>query len=226
MVSELQKEITKKLTENGAAKVGFCRIPSQVQLPFPELPYAVSIAVKLPDAVLKTIEDRPSIMYFQQYRTANARLDQLAFDAATLIERAGGQAFPIAASQSTADDKESFRGVFPHKTAAVASGLGFIGRSGLLINPEHGAKLRFATVLTDIPFEAEAEIIENGCGECMACRDACPAKAITGALYVPGASRDTVFDAAKCSANMKTYKDVGRGAVCGICLRVCPYSKL
>ena len=24
---------------------------------------------------------------------------------------------------------------------------------------------------------------------------------------------------------MKTYKDIGRGAVCGICMRVCPYNR-
>lgn len=226
MVEKLQSEIKKMLTENGAALVGFCKIPEGVQVPFPELKYAVSVAVKLPDAILKTIEKRPTIMYFQQYRTANAKLDRLAFDTATLLERFGGQAFPIAASQSTSDDKESYRGVFSHKIAAVASGLGFIGKSGLLINPQYGGKLRFATVLTDIPFQSESPVIENGCGTCTACKDACPAKAITGEAYVLGAPRDTIFDAAKCSAHMKTYKDIGRGAVCGICLRVCPYSKL
>ena len=87
------------------------------------------------------------------------------------------------------------------------------------------SKVRLATVLTDMPLESKRERLECLCGSCTICRDACPAGAISGEIYVPGAPRDTIFDARKCSEHMKTYKDIGRGAVCGICMSVCPYNK-
>lgn len=162
--------------------------------------------------------------YFQHYRATNARLDSIALDAVSFIENAGYLALPVAASQSTPDKKDEYRGIFPHKTGAVLSGLGFIGKNGLLIT-EYGSAVRLATVLTDMPLSAQKEIKPCLCGDCQICKIACPAGAITGELYVNGAERSTIFDAKKCSEHMKTYKNIGRGAVCGICISVCPYNK-
>ena len=224
MNEELLKE---KLLAGGASLVGFCKIDRSPIEGMPELCYAVSIACKLSDAVLATItEERPSIMYFQHYRAVNARLDQLALTAVFELEKLGFQAFPIAASQSTNDDKSAYRGVFPHKTAACLSGLGCIGKSGLLLTERYGSKVRFATVLTDMPLSREGERKDLSCGNCNVCRDACPAGAISGIEYKEGMRREEFFDAEKCSNNMKRYKDVGRGAVCGICIRVCPRNRL
>ena len=122
------------------------------------------------------------------------------------------------------DKKDEYRGIFPHKTGAVLSGLGFIGKNGLLIT-EYGSAVRLASVLTDMPLSAQKEIKPCLCGDCQICKNACPAGAITGELYVNGAERSTIFDAKKCSEHMKTYKNIGRGAVCGICISVCPYNK-
>ena len=106
----------------------------------------------------------------------------------------------------------------------MLSGLGFVGKNGLLIT-EFGSAVRFATVLTDMPLVPQRDIRPCLCGDCTICRDACPAGAITGEIYVPGADRSTIFDAKKCSEHMKTYKNIGRGAVCGICISVCPFNK-
>lgn len=221
-----EQRLREKLLADGATLVGFCQLGESPIAGQPELRYALSIACKLSDAVLKTVtEERPSIMYFQHYRAVNARLDQLALTAVFEIEKLGFQAFPIAASQSTSDDKSSYRGVFPHKTAACLSGLGYVGKSGLLLTERYGSKVRFATVLTDMPVEGEGRRPPS-CGECNVCRDACPAGAISGKEYAEGMRREDFFDAEKCSENMKRYRDVGRGAVCGICIRVCPKNKL
>lgn len=220
-----EQEIKTIALDNGADLVGFCKHNFSV-IDGADLPYAVSIAVKLPDAVLKTIENRPTIMYFHSYRTANALLDQIVFKICRYIEKCGFNAFPIAASQSTADDKLKYRGVFQHKTAARLSGLGFIGKSGLFISKEYGSKIRLATVLTDMPLNSECPPVANGCGTCDKCVKACPAGAISGIEYQVGMPREDFFSAEKCSNNMKNYKDVGRGSVCGICIKVCPYNKL
>ena len=222
----MQNLIKQNLISQGADLVGFSKLDSSPILDQPNLVYAITVAVKLPDAVLKTIMERPSQQYFHEYRTANALLDRITFLGARLIENNGYSAFPIAASQSTSDDKSSYKAIFPHKTGAVLSGLGFIGKSGLFISTKFGSKIRLATILTDMPLVSELPIIKNGCGDCKECERACPGGAISGIPYEIGMKRDDFFSAEKCSRNMKNYKDVGRGAVCGICIKVCPYNRL
>ena len=72
----------------------------------------------------------------------------------------------------------------------------------------------------------EQDIIENGCKECDLCVKACPAGAISGIVFKSGMEREDFFSAEKCSNHMKTYKDIGRGSVCGICIKVCPFNRL
>ena len=219
-----EKELEKILKEAGADLVGFSSLGENRSPEHPEYGYAVTIVRKLSRAVIKTINSAPAMEYFQHYRATNARLDSIALDAVSFIENAGYLALPVAASQSTPDKKDEYRGIFPHKTGAVLSGLGFIGKNGLLIT-EYGSAVRLASVLTDMPLSAQKEIKPCLCGDCQICKNACPAGAITGELYVNGAERSTIFDAKKCSEHMKTYKNIGRGAVCGICISVCPYNK-
>lgn len=219
-----EKELEKILKEAGADLVGFSSLGENRSPEHLEYGYAVTIVRKLSRAVIKTINSAPTMEYFQHYRATNARLDSIALDAVSFIENAGYLALPVAASQSTPDKKDEYRGIFPHKTGAVLSGLGFIGKNGLLIT-EYGSAVRLASVLTDMPLSAQKEIKPCLCGDCQICKNACPAGAITGELYVNGAERSTIFDAKKCSEHMKTYKNIGRGAVCGICISVCPYNK-
>ena len=215
----------RQLAENlGADLVGFCQLPTPPIKDFPQGKYAVSIAVKLSDGILKTIEGQPSFGYFQHYRTANTLLDQIAFRVAREIEKNGYLALPVAASQSLGKDNP-YRGVLPHKTAAVLSGLGFVGKSGLFLSSDYGSKVRLATILTNAPLQNELPVIENGCGECKLCQNACPAGAIYGEKPTTDGERN--FDAEKCSRYMKEhFQDVGRGSVCGVCIKVCPKNKL
>ena len=208
----------------GADLVGFCKLSTPPVLELPTHAYAVSIGVKLTDSILKTIENAPSFVYFQHYRTANTLLDQIAFRLAREIEKLGYGALPVAASQSLGKNNP-YRGVLPHKTAAVLSGLGFVGKSGLFLSTEYGSKVRLATVLTDLPLESELPLMENGCGDCKICQQACPAGAIYGTPPTTDGERN--FDAEKCSKYMKEhFQDIGRGSVCGVCIKVCPKNKL
>lgn len=218
-------ELKTLLKESGATLVGFSDLGDKAPKELPHLRYAVTIIRRLSDTVVETIDGKPSIMYFHHYRTTNTKLDLLALDAVDFIEEQGYSALPIAASQSTNTDKDAYKGVFSHKTAAVLAGLGFIGKNALFITPAYGSKIRLATVLTDMPLSPEFPVMARGCGSCEICKNACPAKAITGNNYVYGEARDTILDARRCSEHMKTYKDIGRGAVCGICMRACPYNQ-
>lgn len=117
------------------------------------------------------------------------------------------------------------RGLFSHKMAAVLAGLGGIGRSALFLSNEYGPALRLSTVLTDFPIETSSPV-PSPCTNCGICVQKCPVGALTGRQWEPGLSRDELIDARKCSAYMKkAYQKIGRGAVCGICMAVCPLSR-
>ena len=221
-------DLTSKIKEFalnlGVDLVGTCSFEFNFKHSNIKMNNAISIAIKLPDAVLKTIENRPTIAYFHEYRSANAFLDNVTFRLARFIEKEGYMAFPIGASQSL--PCEEYSALFSHKTAARLAGLGFIGKSGLFISTKYGSKVRLATVITNAPVKSDNEIIESKCKGCNLCVKHCPAGAISGKEYVDGLERDDFFSAEKCSKNMKNYKDIGRGAVCGICIKVCPFNNL
>ncbi len=219
-----QRDLEKFVIEQGAVLVGGCEIGTSPIIGQENLKYAFSIAVKLSDSILKTIEKGPSFSYFQHYRTANALLDTIAFKLAERLEGLGYNAYPIAASQSLGKNNP-YRGVVAHKTIAVKSGLGYVGKSGLFLTKEYGSKVRLATVLTDMPLVNENGIMANECGDCQLCAKACPSGAIFGVL--PSTDGERNYDPEKCSKYMKEhFQDVGRGSVCGVCIKVCPKNKL
>ena len=221
---QFQDELKAFAKELGADIVGFCAFDAPPSPLAPTLKYALSIGVKLSDAVLQTVDNAPSFVYFQHYRTANALLDSIAFRLARKIEEYGYLALPVAGSQSQGK-QNSYNGVIAHKTVAVKAGLGFVGKSGLFLSEKYGSKVRLASVLTDLPLQSELPIIENGCKDCLACVKACPAGAIYGQLPTTDGERN--FDPEKCSRYMKEhFQDIGRGSVCGICIKVCPKNKL
>ena len=220
----LNEKIKEYLSKFDLDLIGFSNFQSSPIQSDASLKNAVTIAVKLPDAVLRTIENKPTISYFHEYRSANAFLDSVTFRLARQIEKLGYLAFPVGASQSLPES--DYLSVFSHKQGACLAGLGFIGKSGLFISTKYGSKVRLATVLTNAPIHSENEVVKNGCGNCDKCVKACPAGAISGKIYSVSMDRSEFFSAEKCSHNMKNYKDIGRGAVCGICIKVCPYNNL
>jgi epoxyqueuosine reductase len=172
---------------------------------------AISIGYRLPDAVIEDIQDRPTLLYASAYKTANWLLDQTAARLATRIHRAGGIAVPIAASQIV--DWEAQLGHLSHRLVGVEAGHGWIGMSGLLVNPVHGARVRYATVLTDLPLPLDAPVAGD-CGSCRVCLEQCPAGAIT----------EQGYDKQQCLAKLKTFASTrGIGQyICGVCVKACP----
>ena len=213
------------LLEKGATFVGFSDIRNiENNLRFSG---AITIGIKLLDAVIEQVyrAQKPTYQYFHHYRTVNFALDQLALFAALRLEKEGHKVLMIPASQSSVEDP--YAGAFPHKTAAVKANLGYIGKSALFLHKDYGSMVRLATVLIEEPLQPDLPPVTLSCGTCDRCVKACPAQAITGKEYVPGEKRESVFDAEKCSRHMKNaYRHIGRGAVCGVCISVCPRNRI
>ena len=207
------------LSDQGANDVGFADI---TKFDLPKYPRAISICVKLLDSVVDEVEYAPTYAYYAHYKTVNALLDQLMLKTAMKIEEAGYAAYPIAASQSIGK-RSDYKGIFSHKAAATLAGLGWIGKSGLLIHNTYGPRLRLGTILTDMPFECDTPIVSSKCVDCAICVEKCPASALYGINWCQSTERDKIYDPKACSEFMSNhFSDIGRGFVCGICMAVCP----
>ncbi|MHA1126422.1 MAG: 4Fe-4S double cluster binding domain-containing protein [Candidatus Heimdallarchaeota archaeon] len=150
----------------------------------------------------------------------NAKLDELALGLEKKLLDEGYEALAIPASKRYNQEKLAAR--FPHKTAAILSKLGWIGRSALFISFDHGPRVRLVTVLTNAKLEADKPQKTSECEDCTNCVDACPVKAITGVLWTFGVARDVIFDADKCSEHTQMQKKRVGETICGICIAVCP----
>lgn len=220
---EVTDGLCRLLFERGAAFVGFSDI-SRVRENH-GYKACVTVGFRLFDGIMRDIKKGPTFEYFHHYRTVNYALDQMTLAGATYLNRSGFDSLAIPASQSS--DSDPFRGAFSHKTGARLSGAGFIGKNALFISRDFGSKVRLASILTAKDFDFSGELCAENCGGCTVCTKACPAGAIYGVNYAEGIDVKDMVDVGKCSAHMKSaYKDIGRGAVCGICIGICPRNGL
>jgi epoxyqueuosine reductase len=187
---------------------------------------AISIGVRLPAAVFEQILDCPTPLYASVYQTANRLLDQIAFRTAGILQSDGFNSLPIPASQVL--DQKNWYGAISHKAVGRMAGLGWQGKSLLLVNPKYGPRIRLVTVLTDGPLKIDRPI-KNRCGKCMLCRDACPVGAIKGVgikQYYKNRSEAIYLSrcAEKLAGEFSNLPNVG-APICGICIKVCPYGR-
>lgn len=190
-------------------------------------PRAVVMGMVLPDSMVDLLPARDkagAILYrHSAYDVVNLALDQIALRVANFLRREGFDAFPVPASKRTSDEKIS--GIFSQKLAANLAGLGWIGKSCLLVTPEHGPRVRWVTVLTDAPLAPTGSPMESQCGDCRACVDICPQDAFTGRPFDPDEPREARFDAAACDRYFREMEKEKGVAVCGLCLYVCPHGR-
>ena len=110
---------------------------------------------------------------------------------------------------------------------AKRSGVGWIGKNTLLINPKKGSYFFLAEIILDLEFDYDHPIRDH-CGTCTRCIDACP----TGAISPEG----FLLDGSKCisyltielkSAIPDDFSDKMNKWIfgCDICQEVCPWNR-
>ncbi len=190
-------------------------------------PRAVSIGIRLIDGVIDELprhEDLAVIFTYRGlYNSVNTNLDKATLLLAKKIQEAGFKAYPIPAAQRI--DSKELKGAFSHKLAAHLAGLGWIGKSCLLITPESGPRVRWATILTNAPLKNTGSQLSDQCGNCNECVKICPVTAFTGVKFKDSDPREARFNAHRCAEyTHKRELSLGEG-ICGLCVYACPYGK-
>lgn len=222
----LDAEIRRQLTDHGADLVGFADVSCLPAEVIGGLTRAVSIALALNPEVIRNIGNGPTPDYFAEYERANLRLAQLSEEAARALLAAGHRAL---AFQPTTEqiDRATLSAKLQHRTVATRSGLGWIGKSGLLVTKEYGSAVRLASVLTDAELETGGPVDVSRCGDCHQCVSHCPAQAIAGVNWQAGAAREQIYNPAACFQTAKALSGAQgiKGTICGVCINVCPWTQ-
>jgi epoxyqueuosine reductase len=79
------------------------------------------------------------------------------------------------------------------RTWAQKSGLGWVGKNGNLITKNNGSFYFIATLITDLALEPDAPFMQDYCGTCTRCIDACPTDAILPGKVVDGSKCISYF---------------------------------
>ncbi len=217
------KELKQILHDNGASIVGYADLAKYVD---DDLRSGVSVVINLPREVVRSIANGPTREYFDAYHELNNKLDRLAVIGADYLKSFGYRAIP----QTTdfVKEDETYTTKLPHKTVAVQSGIGWIGKSALFITKQYGAAVRLSSIITDAPLDYGNAATKSKCRNCSSCVEACPAKALTGRKWVPGMQREELFDAVACRTKAREAARDLLGeeiTLCGKCIEVCPYTR-
>ena len=113
------------------------------------------------------------------------------------------------------------------KAWAKKSGLGWVGKSGNLINKKSGSFFFVAELILDLDLPSDGPVTDH-CGTCTACIDECPTEAIVEPMVVDGSKCISYFTIELKEAIPESVSgkldDWMFG--CDICQDVCPWNRL
>lgn len=175
----------------------------------------IAFGVALPKGLLEA----SGHLIYGYFNTQTAGMvDRIGLEASRKIERqfsAKVMPIPCDAPYDAWDaDTMTGKGILSMRHAAVACGLGQVGKSGLLLNPAYGNRLTIGLLLTDLALPSDDPCETICIPGCTRCIDACPAHAI---------QPDGTVQQWKCRPN--TFGSSARGFAtveCNTCRTVCP----
>lgn len=185
--------------------------------------FGISVGIRLKDEIINKIKEQPTPEYATHYRAVNAQIDIGLDRIRQWIQSRGFRAEIIPASKVLG--KDQLVGNLSHKAVARLAGLGWIGKSLLLIHPIWGPRMRWGTILTDMPLIPDNPL-PNQCGSCIICTAACPVHAIKN-VNTPDfyQNPNDGVNLSECLAKLRTFQQLPdiNATICGICIRVCPF---
>jgi len=110
---------------------------------------------------------------------------------------------------------------------AYSSGMGFIGKNNMLIIPGYGSYFYLAEIFTSIPLDVPpVQAMDNQCGSCNLCLDACPAWALERPFSI-NASRCLSYLTIESKGQVSPVEGMKMGNCffgCDRCQEACPFN--
>ncbi len=163
-----------------------------------------------------------AIVLGAQYRKLNRQasgdetalyLEKIAYDVMGYLEKRKHQYLVIHPEDEY--DPDNRMGLLSLKVLAKQAGLGWQGRSLLIISPDYGPIHRLIGILTNMPLIPDTPI-QNQCEDCRICIDKCVKRSLTYCQFDDHPeTRDQILDIQTCLG------DEG----CMICIKKCPFLK-
>ncbi|HZK55831.1 MAG TPA: 4Fe-4S binding protein [Desulfosporosinus sp.] len=183
---ELQKYLTDISLHQGALVVGYTKIRQQEPVMVIGFPFSTKWVLNQPFYITKRFGEE----VWRSWKLLNNLTDILSKEGYS-----AGIKTPL-----------SIFGDF--RPLAVSAGLGNWGKNGLVVNPQYGSRLLFASVFTNAPLESsllQSDLHQSyqACTNCRQCIDVCPAKAFEGNRFHKG----------------RCFPKAIRG--CSMCVQVC-----
>jgi epoxyqueuosine reductase len=110
------------------------------------------------------------------------------------------------------------------KAWAARAGLGWIGKHSNLITRDLGSWVFLGELLVSVDLDADDERVEDHCGTCTACIDACPTAAIVEP-YVVASNRCISYLTIELRDETLPLGTAGWVYGCDVCQDVCPWNR-
>jgi epoxyqueuosine reductase len=199
--------------EYGARSVGVTLMRAEYVFEghaIPEQRWMVVLAVA---QQYEEMQHAPSVRSLVEVTRQYTRGNRVARQLASWLRSQGHDAVPYGGPMA---------GSFLLIPAAIAAGLGELGKHGSLIHPQLGSNFRLACVLTDVPLvadKAESFGSDDFCTRCRICSDACPPDAISSQKQLVRGEQRWYVDFDKCLPYFNENMS------CAVCTTVCPFSR-
>jgi epoxyqueuosine reductase len=226
-------EIVKKHLRKGEEYVtGYADLRNLLAAKYAQYDYGIVIGRRLDDRIIDSIENGPNADYYVLYQQVNSELAEIARGIEAELCDMDVRALGIAPTLTSADRDEHFDQTlsldFSHKLVATRAGLGWVGKSDLLITHEFGPRVRLVSVLVDCPVDyCQEPVLSSECQGCDLCVQNCPANALSGKEWDITTKREEIFDAFACREKCRELGwFIGQNVrLCGICVSVCPVGR-
>jgi epoxyqueuosine reductase len=231
----IRKIIENHLVPRNEYIYGFADLTGLLPEKYSDFKYGISIGKRLNDIIIDKLTNGPTLEYYKHYNDINRDLANLTAKIHADLNQKHLRSLPIIptislGSKNYAKYIESLSYDISHKMVATRAGLGWIGKTDLLISKAFGPRLRLVTILlVQDPGCIEAPVEQSECGDCNICVLKCPAQAANGLLWDIYTHRDIFFNAFKCREKCgelaKQMLNVDE-RICGLCVNVCPKGKI